>query len=38
MVDWLCDEIELGERVAHFLDSENNAPEIHFLDWGHVNE
>jgi hypothetical protein len=24
MHDWLMDELELGTRVAHFLDSENN--------------
>ena len=34
MVDWLYDEMELGARVAMFLDSENNAPEIHFCGWG----
>ena len=27
------DALELGARVAYFLDSENNAPEYHFLGW-----
>jgi len=31
-VDWLYDEMELGTRVAHFLDSENNTPDAYFLD------
>lgn len=26
MHDWLMDELELGTRVAHFLDSENIEP------------
>jgi hypothetical protein len=26
MHDWLIDELELGTRVAHFLDSENTFP------------
>lgn len=25
MHGWILDEMELGERVAHFLDDENNA-------------
>lgn len=33
-IDWLYDEMELGKRVAAYLDSENNAPEIHFCDYG----
>lgn len=33
IVDYLYDEMELGERVAYCLDSENNMPEIHFLNW-----
>lgn len=33
MHDWLMDELELGTRVAHFLDSENTEPSrIWFLD------
>lgn len=31
-VDWLYDEMELGKRVAHYLDSENNTPELHFIE------
>lgn len=27
---WIQDELELGARVACFLDSENNTPDIHF--------
>ena len=27
------DEMELGARVAYWLDSENNAPKYHFLGW-----
>lgn len=34
MADWIMDEIELGTRVAMFLDSENNATEVHFIGWG----
>jgi hypothetical protein len=26
MHDWLIDELELGTRVAHFMDSENVFP------------
>jgi hypothetical protein len=26
MHDWLIDELELGARVAHFIDSENVFP------------
>lgn len=26
MHDWLIDELELGTRVAHFMDSENVEP------------
>lgn len=33
IVDYLYDEMEFGERVAYFLDSENNTPDIHFLGW-----
>lgn len=31
-IDFLYDEMELGIRVAHFLDSENNTPDVHFFD------
>lgn len=34
MADWVMDEMELGARVAIFLDSENNAAEVHFMGWG----
>lgn len=27
------DDLELGERVALYLDSENNASEVHFIGW-----
>lgn len=29
---WIHDEMELGERVAMALDSENNAYDIHFIE------
>jgi hypothetical protein len=33
MHDWLIDELELGARVAHFIDSENVFPSrAWFLD------
>lgn len=32
--DYMMDEFELGKRVAVYLDSENNAPECHFSDYG----
>lgn len=32
-VDFFYDEMELGTRVAHFLDSENNTPDVHFAGW-----
>lgn len=32
MHDWLIDELELGARVAHFIDSENVFPSrVYFL-------
>jgi hypothetical protein len=30
---YMMDEVELGTRVARWLDSENNAPEVHFVGW-----
>lgn len=35
-VDFLYDEMELGTRVAYFLDSENNTPDVHFFDLDEV--
>jgi len=29
----LMDAAELGARVAYWLDSENNVPEVHFLNF-----
>lgn len=32
MHDWLIDELELGARVAHFIDSENvSSSRLYFL-------
>jgi hypothetical protein len=31
MHDWLMDELELGARVAHFLDGENHGFRLGYL-------
>lgn len=38
MHDWIMDELELGRRVAHALDNENNAKmgvwvDISYMEW-----
>lgn len=36
--NYFADEMLLGKRVASYLDSENNVPELHFCEYGIENE
>lgn len=38
MHDWLMDELELGTRVAHFMDTEQNMDPLWWVTAHHLEE